>query len=164
MALKALTNGDLVKFVSSQDPSRIVTKVPVDPADPTKGEKEEVTIGADATVFYVRPLDVYLMGAIYDGASELTGRQGQEEIGIHTKMNKTNIEAVRFGLAKWDNFTDQNDKPVHVKHEKTTQNRREYDVVDVTTLNMLGIQLISEIATEIKRISEVSKAVAKNSV
>jgi hypothetical protein len=165
MALIALTTGDLVKFVSDQDPAKTKTKVPNDPTDATKGEKEVESIDYQtATVFYVRPLDVFLMGAIYDGASELTGRQGQEEIGIHTKVNKTNIEAVKFGLSKWENFADANGKSVNVKTEKMTRNRREYEVVDDATINMLGIQLVQELANKIKSISEVSKVALKNSV
>jgi len=70
MALIAMT----ITYVSDKDPAKKKTTVFLDPTDPSKGEITSSEIGSDATVFRLRPLDVFLMGYIYDNASELSGR------------------------------------------------------------------------------------------
>lgn len=163
MALTAQTNGDLQKYVSDKDPAKTKVKEPNDPNDATKGEKEVTKIDwENATIFYIRPLDVQLMGSIYDNATALSGRQGEQEIGIHTRVHKTNIEAVKFGLGKWENFPDDTGKLQHIELEETTFNRKKYMVVTDRSIDMLGIQLVGELANEIKRISEVGTVAAKN--
>jgi hypothetical protein len=163
MALIALTVNDAVTYVSDRDPSKVKTKVPVDPTDPSKGTKDHVEIKEGATEFGLKPLDVFLMGHIYDNASRLSGKSGSDEVGIHTRMNQTNIDAVRCGLAWVKNFQDKKGNAVVVKTVKADFNGREYDVAEDSVLQALGIQLIQELATEIKRISEVSAEEEKNS-
>lgn len=163
MALIALTANDSVEYVSDRDPSKVKTRVPIDPADPTKGTREEVQVKDGATKFYCKPLDVFLMGHIYDNASRLSGKSGSDEVGIHTRMNQTNIEAVRHGLAGFENFLDKRGNAIVFKTVKATVNGREYDVAADSVLEALGIQLIQELATEIKRISEVSAVEEGNS-
>ena len=163
MALIALTVNDAVEYVSDRDPCKVKNRVPVDPSDPKKGTKEEVEIKDGATRFYCKPLDVFLMGHIYDNASRLSGKSGSDEVGIHTRMNQTNIDAVRHGLSGFENFADKKGNAVVFKTVKATVNGREYDVAADSVLEALGIQLIQELATEIKRISEVSAEEEKNS-
>lgn len=164
MALIALTTADTVDFVSKQDSDYKVENVPVDPNDPSKGTKEKVTIGEGACVFKVRPLDVFLMGHIYDNASHLQGRQGSDEVGIRTRVNQTNIDAVRFGLAMIpSNFRDKQGNAIRFKTQKAVVNSREYDVVADDVMSTLGLRLIAEMAERIKEISEVSAAEEKNS-
>jgi hypothetical protein len=164
MALIALTVNDAVEYVSDRDPSKVKNNVPVDPADPKKGTKIEIEIKEGATKFFLKPLDVFLMGHIYDNASRLSGKSGSDEVGIHTRMNQTNIDAVRHGLTGFDNFVDKVGNAVKFSTKKDVVNGREYDVADDHVLQALGIQLIQELATEIKRISEVSAEEEKNSV
>ncbi|MBY0560011.1 hypothetical protein [Hyphomicrobium sp.] len=163
MAIKALTLSETFEHVSDTDPSKIKKTVPVDPKDPAKGTKEEVTIEEGATVFGLKPLDVFLMGHIYDNASTLTGKQGSEDIGIHTRVNQTNIEAVKFGLAYFKNFKDEKGNDLVVKPVKAHVNGREYDAASDETLKHLGNRLIAELAREIKEKSEVTKDDEKNS-
>lgn len=164
MAVKALTIGDTFEYVSNTDSCKKITQVLVDPNDPAKGKREHVEILPGATVFGLRPLDVFLMGYIYDNASSLSGKQGSDEVGIHTRVNQTNIDAVRFGLAYFKNFkhpTTGND--INVNTVKVTVNGREYDAADDATMQYLGVRLIAELAEEIKEKSEVSGEQEKNS-
>lgn len=163
MALIALTVNDAVTHVSDRDPCKVTRTVPVDPLDPSKGTKIETEIKEGATKFFLKPLDVFLMGHIYDNASVLSGKSGSDEVGIHTRMNKTNIDAVQHGLTGFENFADKKGNAVVFRTVKDTVNGREYDVADDAVLKALGIQLIQELASEIKRISEVSADEEKNS-
>lgn len=163
MALIALTVNDAVEYVSDRDPCKVKHRVPVDPSDPKKGTKEETEIKPGATKFFLKPLDVFLMGHIYDNASVLSGKSGSDEVGIHTRMNQTNIDAVKHGLAGFENFADKTGNAVKFATVKAVVNGREYDVANDKVLEALGIQLIQELAGEIKRISEVSTDEEKNS-
>jgi hypothetical protein len=134
----------------------------VDPANPEGPAKEVVVIGEGATTFKLRSLDVFLMGHIWDSASVLRGVQGSEEVGIHTRVNQTNIDAVRHGLAGLSNFADAKGSAIKFETQKAVVNGRSYDVVADSVMNCLGIVLIQELGREIKRISEVSAAEEKN--
>lgn len=164
MALFARTTVETADFVSTMDSAYEAKEVPVDPEDPTKGTKEEVTIGDDASKFKVGPLDVFLMAHIYDNASKLSGKQGSDEVGIETRMNKTNIDAVRFGLrALPDNWQSRDGKKIPYEVEKVTVNGREYVACKDAVLDSLGVRLIGEMAEKIKDMSEVSSGEEKNS-
>lgn len=162
MALKALTVDTTVEYVSDMDPAKKRVMVPVDPNDKSKGEREEVQIEPGATVFKLKPLDVFLMGMIYDNASTLHGRQGDDTVGISTKVNQTNIDAVRHSLVGLENFTDEQGNPVKIAFQDVMVGGREYKVVADRTLNRLGIRLIGELASQVKEISEVKKEVEGN--
>ena len=163
MALIAMTIADTVDYVSDKDPSKTYKDVPIDAEDASKGTKKVAVIGEGATVFKISPLDVFLMGHIYDNASVMTGKQGSDEVGITTRMNQTNIEAVRHGLKGFSNFTDAQGNAILFASQKAVVNGRPYTIVADVTMNQLGIQLIQELANQIKTISEVSPALEKNS-
>ncbi|MGK9084928.1 hypothetical protein KXR64_16740 [Brucella intermedia] len=162
MALIAMTVHDTVEHVSDLDPCKKKTKVPVDPNDPSKGMKDEVTIEEGATKFFLKPLDVFLMGYIYDNASSLSGKQGSDEIGIKTRVNQTNIDAVRHGLAGFSNFKDAKGNDIPFQTVKVQVNGREYEVADDATMSKVGIRLTQELGARIKEISEVSADEEKN--
>jgi len=164
MALIAMTTADTVDHVSDLDPCKRKQKVFRDPENPSAGYdlKDEILEGA--TVFKLRPLDVFLMGFIYDSASVLRGTEGSAEIGIHTRVNQTNIEAVRHGLSGFENFTDPKGGVVKFKSQKAVVNGRSYEVAHDDIMNMMGVKLIQELAAKVKEISEVSPAEEKNSV
>ena len=164
MALFARTTVETDTFVSTMDSAHSTKEVPVDPKDPTKGTKEEVTIGEGASCFEVGPLDVFLMAHIYDNASKLSGKQGSDEVGIETRLNKTNIDATRFGLrALPEDWASKDGVKVLYEVEKVTVNGREYVACKDAVLDSLGIRLIGEMAEKIKDMSEVSSGEAKNS-
>lgn len=163
LALMAMTTSAVIKYVSDKDPAKTRIFVPVDPEKPEGDKKIEIVIGPNATVFHLAPLDVFLMGYIYDNASSITGTQGASVIGITTKVNQTNIDAVKFGLVGIDNFVDdKNGNLVVLKRIKSAHAGRRYEAVPDEVLTKLGVQLVQELADEIKRISEVSSAEAKN--
>ena len=155
MALIAMTTADTIEYVSDLDPAK-VWNVP----DP--GQKPAFTIKPGATVFKLRALDVFLKGIIYDNASGLTRKSDSDEVGIVTRVNQTNVEAVRHGLVGFENFKNSKGGDVPFKTAKIFVNGRPYDVVDDETMNALGIRLIQELALAIKDISEVKGDEEKN--
>jgi hypothetical protein len=166
MALRAMTTAGTETFVSVADPS--VTqkeKIYNDPKDQTKGYREVAKAwDADASKFKIRALDVFLMGEIYDNASTLTGKQGTDEVGIHTKVNRTNLDTVRFGLAALpDDWREESGTPIRYETTKKVINGREYEVVTDRVLQSLGLRLIGEMAAQIKEISEVKADEEKKS-
>lgn len=161
MALIAMTTHDTVDYVSDLDPSK---KYDVPPADDGALPIERTfTVDEGATVFKLKPLDVFLMGHIYDSASIMRGIPGSGDVGVQTKMNATNIEAVRHGLAGFVNFTDAKGGQVVFKTQKAVVNGRPYEVVDDSVMTKLGIRLVQELGQKVKAISEVGKAEEKNS-
>ena len=165
MALMAMTTSDVIRYVSDKDPAKVKKLIPVDDEKPDGDKKLDITIGPNATYFTLAPLDVFLMGYIYDNASSLTGQAGGAEIGIKTRMNQTNIDAVRFGLVAMENFhDDKSGKAVQFKRVKTNFAGRKYETVPDDIMTKLGVQLCQELAEKIKELSEVSVAEAKNSV
>lgn len=163
MAIKALTIGDTFEYVLDADPSKTTKDVPVDPADPAKGTRKETLIEPGATIFGLKALDVFLMGYIYDNASSLRGKQGSDEVGIHTRMNQTNIDTVRFGLAWVKNFQDSKGNEVSITKVKATVNGREYDAASDNIVSLLGLRAIGELAQQIKEASEIGEDEEKNS-
>ena len=163
MALIALSVADTIDYVSDKDPCKVPRQVPVDPSDPKKGNRTEYDIEPGATVFKLAALDVFLMGMIYDNASTISGKQGSDEVGINTRMNQTNIDAVRHGLVGFVNFSDKKGNAILFETQKAVIAGREYQVVADKVMNTLGIQLIAELAEKIKSISEVTVAEEKNS-
>ncbi|MCO5157878.1 MAG: hypothetical protein M9945_14210 [Aquamicrobium sp.] len=162
MALIAMTVSDTIEHVSDRDPCKKKITVPVDPGDPSKGVKEDFVIEEGATVFFLKPLDVFLNGYIYDNASSLTGKEGSAEVGIKTRVNQTNIDAVRHGLAGFRNFVDAKGSQIAFKTQKDVVNGREYDVASDETISKLGLRLIQELAGRIKEISDVTTDEEKN--
>jgi len=163
MALVAMTTSDTVEYVSGRNPAKTRQTVFADPSDPSKGTVVKTVIGEGATVFVLKPLDVFLMSWIYDNASALSGKQGSDEVGIQTRVNQTNLDAVRFSLTGFRNFMDAKGNHVLFKTKKAVVAGREYTVADDDTLSSLGLKLISELADHVKLISDVSTAEEKNS-
>ena len=161
--LIAMTTADTIDYVSDLDPSKRKTKIPKDPADPTKGYIESWEIAEGATTFKLRGLDVFMMGVIYDNASTLQAREGSNEYGIQTKVNQTNIEAVRHGLIGIDNFVDSKGNGIAFDTQKIFVNGRPYNVVADKVMNTMGVRLVQELAGKIKEISEVTPAEEKTS-
>lgn len=163
MAIRGTSISDTVDYVSDRDPCKEIKMVPVDPEKPEGLKKREVTIVGSPTIFKLKPLDVYLNGWIYDNAT--AWNQRGSDVGIQTRANETNIQAVKFGLAGIENLhSDDGGGAMTLRHIKANFNGRTYDAVPDAILNALGLQLIAELAAEIKKISEVSGVEAKNSV
>ena len=163
MALVAMTTADHIEYVSDLDNCKKTEKKLLDAPDGADAQyKTETIILPGATAFKLRSLDVFLMGHIWDSASVLRGIQGSDEVGIHTRVNQTNIEAVRHGLVGFEGFTDAKGNAIKFETVKAVVNGRPYDVAADSVMNRLGIVLIQELGREIKRISEVSTAEEKN--
>jgi len=168
-----MTTADTVDYVSDMDPAKKQVKKPkarpiADAGKPIEADKIEyetvAEIGEGATIFKLRTLDVFLMGYIYDNASYLAQKPQSNEVGIHTRVNQTNMETVRHGLTGFVNFADAKGGQIVFKSQKEIVNGRVYDVVSDEVMNKLGVRLIQELATKIKSLSEVSAAEEKNSV
>ena len=163
MAIRALTIGDTFEYVLDADPSKKTEDVLVDPTDPAKGTRKQTTIEPGATIFGLKALDVFLMAHIYDNASSLRGKQGSDEVGIHTRTNQTNIDTVRFGLAWVKNFQDDKGNDISITKVKTTVNGREYEAASDNIVSLLGLRAIAELAEQIKERSEITEDEEKNS-
>lgn len=98
MALVAMSRADTIRYVAKTDPAYSTREVEIDPDNPALGKERIEEIGDNPTYFLLRGLDVFLMGWVYDSGSVLSGTEGSNDISIHTRLNKTNIEAVRFGI------------------------------------------------------------------
>ena len=162
MALVGISVFDAFDYVSDTDPCKRKVETPTD------GGITKITTVIDdgATTFRLGVLDVFLMGMIYDNSSVI-GRgpdTGEGQIDVKTRLNATNIEAVRYGLRGWTHFTDAqgNDIPF-VSADRIVQGRT-YKAANDDCLARLGIQLIAELGQQIKTASEVGKAETKNSV
>lgn len=165
MALIAMTTADSVDYVSDLDPSktRVKTDKLVDPTDVSKGYVHDTVIKPGATTFKLRGLDVFLMGKIYDDASSLSGVEGSKEFGVHTKVNQTNVQAVRHGLIGFDNYADKAGNQLKFETQREVVNGRPYDVVADKIMNTMGVRLIQELAMQVKNISEVTPSEEKKS-
>ncbi|QIG76988.1 hypothetical protein EVC30_160 [Rhizobium phage RHph_Y1_11] len=162
MAIKALTLSAVLTHVLSTDPSISYPAVPVDPEDPSKGVKRgEPVIADDATVFSYKPLDVFLMGHIYDRASFLS-QSGDGATDMKTRINETNIDAVRFGITGIKNFLNHEGNEVSVKFVDRAVNGRLYKALDDEVISMLDVGSIGELAAKIKEASQISRVTEKN--
>jgi hypothetical protein len=153
MAVKALTLGETFEYVSEKDPCKVKQTIEIVEGDPSKGTIDDWVIKEGATVFGLKPLDVFLMGYIYDNANTLTSRQGSDVVGIQTRINASNIDAVRFGLAYFKNFQLPDGSEAKVSFVDRNVNGRDYKAASDDTLQLLGIQLIQELAEKIGRAS-----------
>ena len=167
MALVGISRSDSFDYVSNDDPC----KRRVQRSLPSENGKARVLLDAfdvvvddGATVFKLGVLDVFLMGMIYDRSTKISRSvEDSGEVAMHTSLNATNIETVRFGLRGWEHFRDAAGHDIAFKIEKRIVMGRNYDACSDDMLQLLGIRLIAELATAIKEASEVSKAEAKNS-
>ena len=159
--LVAMTTADTVDYVSDLDPSKRKVKTARDPEDPSKGFDEAWVVGPGATTFKLRGLDTFMMSTIYDNASVLQGTEGSNQYGIQTKINQTNVEAVRHGLIGFTNFADAKGNGIGFETQKAFVNGRKYDVVADKVMNTMGVRLVQELATKIKEMSEVTAAEEK---
>jgi hypothetical protein len=152
---------DAFDYVSNTDPCK--RKV----SDTSTGiTKTETVIDEGATVFRLGVLDVFLMGMIYDSSS-IIGRGVDTDVGqidVKTRLNATNIDAVRYGLRGWTHFPDAQGNDIQFTTVDRIVQGRTYKAVTDECLSRLGIQLISELGQQIKTASEVGKAETKNSV
>lgn len=162
MALIGISRFDTVEYVSDQDPCKKKTEVPIDPKDPKKGMREQIDIEPGATKFKLSALDVFTMGRIYDNAQKVS-HDVEGGASVHTYLNQTNIEACQFGLKGWENFVDSEGQSIPFKTMKRNVHGRTYEIVADEAMKALGPQLAFELGSEIKRMSEVTAAEAKNS-
>jgi len=142
MALVGMNLSGVRQYVSKDDPARDQDDYPT----------------ADATVFELGSLDVFLMSWVYDRAMSL-GDNGQ--MALNT--NATNLDAVRFGLKGWRNFRDEQGNDIPFKTKQQAVNGKTYTVVADESLQYLSIALVRELAAEIKQVNQVTKEEAKNS-
>lgn len=164
MALRAMTTADAVAYVSDLDPAKSYKEVPVDP-DAPEGLKKRIEVIDDTkspTVFKLRPLDVFLQGYIWDNSSSIKGKSGESDVEMVTRVNQTNIDTVRFGLAGFDNLKDEKGNGLTFKTQKDVVNGRPYEVASDETMRLFGVKLVGELSRKIQSLSEVSAEDEKN--
>jgi hypothetical protein len=163
MALIGVSVGETFEYVLDRDPCKKRVQLEVPLVENGVKITEEVVIGDGATVFALGVLDVFVMGMIYDETSSVTRGEDAGRVGITTRINQSNIEAVRFGLKGWRNFKDARGNDLAFKTVKKLTNGRTYTVVSDECLERLGIRDIRELAQAIKDRSEVGREEEKNS-
>jgi hypothetical protein len=114
-------------------------------------------------VFTLGVLDVFIMGVIYDETSSISRGDDPTKVGIVTRLNQANIEAVRFGLRGWRNLKDAQGNDLAFRTVKRSVAGREYAVASDECLARLGIRDVRELAQVIKDKSEVGRDEEKNS-
>jgi hypothetical protein len=168
MALVGISRTDTFEYVSNDDPcKRRVPKMLPGLASSlaVMMTGEDVVIDDGATLFRLGVLDVFLMGMIYDKSTKISrSLDDGGDVSMHTSINATNIETVRYGLRGWEHFRDPNGSDIAFQTEKRIVMGRDYLACTDDMLQLLGVRLIGELAGKIKEASEVSKDEAKNSV
>jgi hypothetical protein len=152
MALVALSNRDNVRYISLRDPSRSTDDKGAETIDETT-----------ATVFVLRSLPVAAMATVYDSSMNMraaTEDGKTKNVDLNMTINQSNLETVRLGLVGWQNFVDDNGADVEFKREGNAGavNWR----VAPESLNHLDVDLVQELANEIKAMSRVTKQLQKN--
>jgi hypothetical protein len=129
MAVIGISRSETFEYVLDSDPCK--KRIPLDVPGIENGEKitEEVVIEEGATVFKLGVLDLFLMGEIYDKSTLVTRNDADHQVGVHTRLNQTNIDAVRFGLKGWTNFPDRAGNDIAFKTVEKVVNGRKYHVV-----------------------------------
>lgn len=115
----------------------------------------------EASTFVLGAIDVFVNTAIFDKSLKFSSNDGGDVAQV--MLNEMNLEMVRFGLKGWRNFkgVDGNDTPFQVSNR--TVLGKTYQVVSDDCLQMLGIELIRELAGEIRKFNSLSKEEAKKS-
>ncbi len=115
----------------------------------------------DATKFTIGTIDFTTMSRILDGA--LVFHQGDDARNqTHVRLNETNAELVRFGVLDWSNLKDANGNDIAPKRVKRLAAGKEVDALSDESLAVLGIELVAELAGEVRRANSVTKADVKN--
>lgn len=137
MALQGMSRLETIDYESVRDPDRG---------------------NAKATRFFLHPLDVVSQAQLNDASTTVT-TDGQ--IAINSQKNA--VDCVRRALHGWANFRDEkgNDIPFTTV-ERETDGRR-VKLASDDALEHLGLELIRELAGQVRSFNRVSKVEAGNS-
>lgn len=161
MALVALNKSVQFRYVSDRDPSKSSKETPIDPKDLSKGMVTEEVIDSGATVFILQPLDVFLMGKVFDQNMRFK-QNGEAEVGIEMAINQTNIEAVKYGLVGWEGLKGADGSDIPFTSTNVILGGRKYTVASDKSLNCLDVELFGELGAKVKEKSRVTVSQAKN--
>ena len=123
--------------------------------DPDKGTPQ-------ATRFTLGTVDMNVMSTVLDKA--LVFRQSEPgDQATQVRQNEVNIDLVRHGLRGWERFLDAKGNEIEFKTVKARVAGKAYDVVSDDSLAVLGLQLIAELANEIRKQNVPDRGEEKNS-
>jgi len=117
------------------------------------------------TVFKIGLLDSQIKGHIIDRISdfEMSSSNPDDNAKVTFRMNERNLQLVKFGVRDVKNLMDpQTKKPVEVKCDTVNKFGKSYEVLPGRVLNMLPLQVITELAEEILKEINLSKEAEKN--
>lgn len=117
------------------------------------------------TIFEVGSLDSRMKGYILDNVSdfELSSDNPDDDTKINWRINERNLTLVKFGVKNIKNFADpQTGQPIKFKCDVVNKFGKSYDVVPEEILNMIPLKVITELATEILKETNLSKEAEKN--
>ncbi len=142
MALKALTMDRVVDYVSDLDPA--------------KGTDSEAT---EATVFQLGVLSARQMQTLKDAASSFRPDPNPEDsenpdMIAEFRPNHSTLLMVQYGLKGWKRFFDSDGDEVRLSFVQRQLGGKPYQVVSEECLDMLGQELIRELAEKIEDLNK----------
>ena len=117
------------------------------------------------TIFKIGLLDSQMKGHIIDRISdfEMSSANPDDNAKVTFRMNERNLALVKFGVKDIKNLSDpQTKKPVEVKCDTVNKFGKSYEVLPDSVLDMLSLQIITELAEEILKEINLSKEAEKN--
>ena len=119
----------------------------------------------DPTIFKIGLLDSQIKSWIIDRISdfEMSSDNLDDKAKVTFRINERNLALVKFGLKGIENLIDpQTKKPVSFKPDVINKFGKSYEVIPDRVLNMLSLQVITELAEEILKETKLSDEEIKN--
>ena len=151
MAIRALTYGDQVDYISKLDPTQ---------QDGYEGDEKP-------TVFKLEVLDALILADLEDDAYEfeMAPDGGADGGGTKTQLhvNRRNVRLVKYGVCGWANFLDEDGNEIPFKTKPEVRNGRKCDVLQDSLVSMIPPAVVKELAEEIQKHNGLSEDAIKNS-
>lgn len=161
MAVKGLSISDTIDHVLDSDPSKRIVEID-NPDDPKAPKIKQEMIDEGATIWKLSGLDVFLDARVWDASAEFSQtEQGRTEARVNIAVGS--IEAVRYGLKGWENFTDRQGNQIPFRTEQRRIAGREYQAVPDDLLRLIPLNDMFELSRKIRELSRLTETAAKNS-
>lgn len=153
MAMRAISMDAIKRYVSVSDPSKH-TDEKAKAGEPNR----EAT---DATVFLLGPIPARVQTMINDVAT--SSKQDDEDAMVFEfHPNEASYLRCQFGLRGFERFLDQGGNEVAFKTTNRQLGGQAHVVAAPEIMDMLGMDLIRELASEIEKFNELNQADRKN--
>jgi len=140
MAITAISIGQTWEFISKYDPDR-----------------------ENPTVFVLQVLPARVLAHLQDEATVFEVGDNPNERATKLRLNATDYEIVRFGLADIRNLRDEHGQEIKFSTERVNRWGKSYTVASHQILDRLPQVVIKELAEEILQKNTLSEGERKNS-